>query len=158
MSDKKPREWWINPKTGYITEKAPEQDTKWQKRSGVIFDRTHVIEHSAYDSLQKELTETRLTYYEVVEQRNAFQKENEELKARIEHLAKHPYAYVKIDEFASFKTMAKLTEVNASLRESLKLAVEALGESCYCDAGWYRSTEPCGNCEALAKIKAKVEL
>ncbi len=51
------RSFWINPKTGYITEKSPEHDSKWQKRSGVIFDRIHVIEMKYAEHLEAKCAE-----------------------------------------------------------------------------------------------------
>ena len=46
-----------------------------------------------------------------------------------------------------------ITEDRDAYKEQCERLADALEDSCYCDEGWYRSTEPCGNCEALAEYK-----
>ncbi len=36
-----------------------------------------------------------------------------------------------------------------------RVMIKALESSCYCDEGWYQSTEPCEACTALAKIRGE---
>ena len=98
----------------------------------------HVIEHSAYDALAKE---------------------NEELRAEIEKFKSgvNNFKCVHCGDYTSpFAPVNLLSEIT-SLRESLKLAVEALTNYA-CDPCNGTVERPCFRykaCEALDKIKAK---
>jgi hypothetical protein len=100
----KPREFWIDGIGNAL------QHPGMAFKDEVLI---HVIEYSAYEQLQKD--------YAVCDaERDTLKKENEELRIAYETMVKE-----KSDNFLN---RFKLADENASLRESLKLAVEELSD------------------------------
>jgi hypothetical protein len=151
--DNKPREFWIydsGTTDGPVWEDEPEDTKKC----------IHVIEYQYYAELKALEAEFRWSDIKAVvenykQQRNAAEKENEELKAEIEKFKTgiNNFKCQNCGDYCSPYYPVNLMAEIASLRESLKLAVEALAFECgnRCAVG----LNECNARETLAKIKAK---
>ena len=129
-NDKKPREWTLE----CIGDIANGSDKIVVSGPWVEHDKLkpiHVIEMSAYAQLQEENEDLRRLKDELstAGQRGVEElaKENEELKAKL--LIETSFADANKELFDSGEPLRqKLAKENAALRESLKLAVEALSK------------------------------
>jgi hypothetical protein len=124
--DKKPREFWLGNE--YVDVKGHGKYYSWKRVNPEHPSDVHVIEHSAYAALQKENEELQEFNKLLVDEIKAMkhpeydphkhEKEIEELRADRNRLDQ---------DFGEMGERAyKAEQENASLRESLKLAVEAL--------------------------------